>query len=59
MREKLKVRHDEVLKLRIESQEIVKLQHKENSLNIKIIVILFRQFKAAQFRAHWCETLCL
>ena len=35
MREKLKVRHDEVQKLRIESQEIVKLQHKENSLNIK------------------------
>ncbi len=35
MREKLKVRHDEVQKLRIESQEIVKLQHKEKSLNIK------------------------
>ena len=35
MREKLKVRHDEVQKLRIESQEMVKLQHKENSINIK------------------------
>jgi hypothetical protein len=35
MREKLKVRHDEVQKLRIESQEIVKLQHKENTINIK------------------------
>ena len=35
MREKLKNRHDELQKIRIETQEIVKLQHKEISLNVK------------------------
>ena len=35
MREKLKARHDEVQRVKIETKEIVKLQQKELSLNIK------------------------